>query len=54
MARDLVNSLYRATFDGQADYASFDAYLFSFSHILRIQILIGNMASEPSGKSSRR
>lgn len=31
MARDLVNSLYGATFDGQADYASFDAYLFSFS-----------------------
>jgi hypothetical protein len=30
-ARDLVNSLYGATFDGQADYAAFDAYLFSFS-----------------------
>jgi hypothetical protein len=30
-ARDLVNSLYSATFDGQADYSTFDAYLFSFS-----------------------
>ena len=30
-ARDLVNSLYGATFDGQAHYAAFDAYLFSFS-----------------------
>jgi len=30
-ARDLVNSLYGATFDGQADYTAFDAYLFSFS-----------------------
>jgi hypothetical protein len=30
-ARDLVNSLYGATFDGQAAYTAFDAYLFSFS-----------------------
>jgi hypothetical protein len=30
-ARDLVNSLYGATFDGKADYSSLDAYLFSFS-----------------------
>jgi hypothetical protein len=30
-ARDLVNSLYGATFDGKTDYAAFDAYLFSFS-----------------------
>jgi hypothetical protein len=30
-ARDLVNSLYGVTFDGQAAYTAFDAYLFSFS-----------------------
>jgi hypothetical protein len=31
MARDLVNSLYGATFDGKAVYSKFDPYLFSFS-----------------------
>jgi hypothetical protein len=30
-ARDLVNSLYGATFDGRAAYSALDAYLFSFS-----------------------
>jgi hypothetical protein len=30
-ARDLVNSLYGATFDGRAVYSALDAYLFSFS-----------------------
>ncbi|MGO9847816.1 MAG: DUF2971 domain-containing protein [Methylocella sp.] len=30
-ARDLVNSLYGATFDGKAAYAALEAYLFSFS-----------------------
>jgi hypothetical protein len=30
-ARDLVNSLYGATFDGKALYSALDAYLFSFS-----------------------
>lgn len=30
-ARDLVNSLYGATFDGRAVYSSLDPYLFSFS-----------------------
>jgi hypothetical protein len=30
-ARDLVNSLYGATFDGRAIYSALDAYLFSFS-----------------------
>jgi hypothetical protein len=31
MARDLVNSLYGATFDGRAVYSALDPYLFSFS-----------------------
>jgi hypothetical protein len=30
-ARDLVNALYGATFDGRAIYSALDAYLFSFS-----------------------
>lgn len=30
-ARDLVNALYGATFDGHAVYSALDAYLFSFS-----------------------
>jgi hypothetical protein len=30
-ARDLINSLYGATFDGRADYSALDPYLFSFS-----------------------
>jgi len=30
-ARDLVNALYGATFDGKAAYSALDAYLFSFS-----------------------
>jgi hypothetical protein len=30
-ARDLVNSLYGATFDGKAHYSALEAYLFSFS-----------------------
>jgi hypothetical protein len=30
-ARDLVNTLYAATFDGRAVYSALDAYLFSFS-----------------------
>jgi hypothetical protein len=30
-ARDLVNTLYGATFDGKAIYSALDAYLFSFS-----------------------
>jgi hypothetical protein len=30
-ARDLVNALYGATFDGRAVYSALDAYLFSFS-----------------------
>jgi hypothetical protein len=31
MARDLVNGLYGATFDGRAVYSALDVYLFSFS-----------------------
>jgi hypothetical protein len=30
-ARDLVNSLYGATFDGEATYSTLEAFLFSFS-----------------------
>jgi hypothetical protein len=30
-ARDLVNALYGATFDGRAAYSAIDPYLFSFS-----------------------
>jgi hypothetical protein len=30
-AKDLVDSLYGATFDGKANYSALDAYLFSFS-----------------------
>jgi hypothetical protein len=30
-ARDLVNALYGATFDGKAVYSALDAYLFSFT-----------------------